>query len=92
MILLGWLLFAFWVVLIFRMCAECVYPFTHEAFRGPMAVLSEAMFVVSDPVVKPLRRILPALHVGAMRFDMALVVLLLATYVGERLAFAAAGS
>jgi YggT family protein len=45
---------------------------------------------LTDPPVKLLRRIIPQLTIGAVRFDLSIMVLLLAAFVGMQLAFGAA--
>ena len=42
---------------------------------------------VTDPPVKLLRRIIPQLTIGAVRFDLSIMVLLLVAFIGMQLAF-----
>jgi YggT family protein len=53
-------------------------------------VILEVILTLTDPPVKLLRRIIPQLTIGAVRFDLSIMVLLLAAFVGMQLAFGAA--
>lgn len=44
-----------------------------------MLVVAEILYSVTDPPLKFLRRILPSPRVGNVRFDLAFIVLFLAT-------------
>jgi YggT family protein len=50
--------------------------------KGITVVILEAIFTVTDPPVKLLRRIIPQLTIGAVRFDLSIMVLLLVTFIG----------
>ena len=45
---------------------------------------------ITDPPVKLLRRLIPQLTIGAVRFDLSIMVLLLVAFIGMQLAFGAA--
>ena len=47
---------------------------------------------LTDPPVRLLRRIIPQLTIGAVRFDLSIMVLLLVAFIGMQLAFGAAAS
>jgi YggT family protein len=53
-------------------------------------VLLEVILTLTDPPVKLLRRLIPQLTIGAVRFDLSIMVLLLVAFVGMQLAFGAA--
>jgi YggT family protein len=53
-------------------------------------VVLEIILTLTDPPVKLLRRIIPQLTVGAVRFDLSIMVLLLVAFIGMNLAFSAA--
>ena len=48
--------------------------------RGASLVMVEACYAATDPPVRFLRRILPTIHLGQGRLDLALPVLFLACY------------
>ena len=89
--ILGFVLFAFWLLLIARVVVEFVRSFARDwRPRGFMVVVLEVIMTVTDPPVKLLRRIIPQLTIGAIRFDLSIMVLLLVAFIGMQLAFSAA--
>lgn len=69
-------LFLFMLVLFARMILGFVMAFSREwRPQGVMLVLTEAVFTVTDPPLKVLRRVIPPLQFGQMRFDVAFLVL-----------------
>jgi YggT family protein len=90
--ILGFALFAFWLLLIARVVVEFIRSFSRDwRPRGPMVVVLEVIMTLTDPPVKLLRRIIPQLTIGAVRFDLSIMVLLLAAFIGMELAWRAAG-
>ena len=90
--ILGFALFAFWLLLIARVVVEFIRSFSRDwRPRGFMVVVLEVIMTVTDPPVKLLRRIIPQLTIGAVRFDLSIMVLLLAAFIGMELAWRAAG-
>ena len=86
-----YVLFFFWLLLLARIVAEMVRSFARQWVPvGPSAVAHEVIFTVTDPPVKLLRRIIPQLTIGAVRFDLSIMVLLLVAFIGMQLAFGAA--
>jgi YggT family protein len=86
--ILGFVLFAFWLLLIARVVVELVRSFARDwRPRGFMVVVLEVIMTVTDPPVKLLRRIIPQLTIGAVRFDLSIMVLLLAAFIGMELAW-----
>ena len=89
--ILGFALFAFWLLLIARVVVEFIRSFSRDwRPRGITVVILEVILTVTDPPVKLLRRIIPQLTVGAIRFDLSIMVLLLVAFIGMQLAFGAA--
>lgn len=86
--ILGFVLFAFWLLLIARVVVEFIRSFSRDwRPRGVMVVVLEVIMTVTDPPVKLLRRVIPQLTIGAVRFDLSIMVLLLAAFVGMELAW-----
>jgi YggT family protein len=86
--ILGFVLFAFWILLIARVVVEFIRSFSRDwRPRGLMVVVLEVIMTVTDPPVKLLRRIIPQLTIGAVRFDLSIMVLLLAAFIGMELAW-----
>ncbi|MEZ0363305.1 YggT family protein [Mycobacterium sp. pUA109] len=89
--ILGLALFVFWLLLIARVVVEFVRSFSRDWHpRGFTVVILEIMMSLTDPPVKLLRRLIPQLTIGAVRFDLSIMVLLLVAFIGMDLAFGAA--
>jgi Predicted integral membrane protein len=89
--ILGLALFVFWLLLIARVVVEFIRSFSRDWHpRGATVVVLEIIMTLTDPPVKLLRRIIPQLTVGAVRFDLSIMVLLLLAFIGMQLAFGAA--
>ncbi len=89
--ILGLALFLFWLLLIARVVVEFVRSFSRDWHpRGATVVILEIVMSLTDPPVKLLRRLIPQLTIGAVRFDLSIMVLLLVAFIGMDLAFGAA--
>jgi YggT family protein len=89
--ILGFALFVFWLLLIARVVVEFIRSFSRDWHpRGFTVVILELIMTVTDPPVKLLRRLIPQLTIGAVRFDLSIMVLLLVAFIGMQLAFGAA--
>ena len=89
--ILGFVLFVFWLLLIARVVVEFIRSFSRDwRPKGVTVVILEVIMTVTDPPVKLLRRIIPQLTIGAIRFDLSIMVLLLVAFIGMQLAFGAA--
>ncbi|NYG05677.1 YggT family protein [Phycicoccus badiiscoriae] len=77
---LRFVLFLFFVVLLGRLVLDWVQAFAREwRPRGPILVVAEIVYTVTDPPLKALRRLIPPLTLGTMRLDLAFLVLMLLT-------------
>ncbi|WP_137148291.1 YggT family protein [Mycolicibacterium sp. CR10] len=89
--ILGFALFVFWLLLIARVVVEFIRSFSRDwQPRGATVVVLEIIMSLTDPPVKLLRRIIPQLTIGSIRFDLSIMVLLLVAFIGMQLAFGAA--
>ena len=88
--ILGFALFVFWLLLIARVVVEFIRSFSRDWHPGVHVVILEVIMTLTDPPVKLLRRIIPQLTIGAIRFDLSIMVLLLVAFIGMQLAFSAA--
>ncbi len=69
-------LFLFMLMLFARMILGFVMSFSREwRPQGVMLVVTEAVFTVTDPPLKLLRRLIPPVQLGHMRLDIAFLVL-----------------
>ena len=74
--------FLFFVVLLGRLVLDWVQAFARDwRPRGALLVVSEAVYTITDPPLKALRRLIPPLTLGAVRLDLAFLVLMLVTSV-----------
>lgn len=69
-------LYTFLLCLIARIVIDLLQAFARD-YRpsGIVLVLFEVVFTVTDPPVKALRRVIPPLRIGAVAFDLAILVL-----------------
>ncbi len=90
--ILGFALFVFWLLLIARVVVEFIRSFSRDWHPrgGATVVILELIMTITDPPVKLLRRLIPQLTIGAVRFDLSIMVLLLVAFIGMQLAFGAA--
>ncbi|MBI8989281.1 YggT family protein [Corynebacterium meridianum] len=65
-------------ILVLRIVVEMIHSFSRN-FRPPrwFAYLAEPLFVLTDPPVKALRRVIPPLRMGNVALDMSIIVLFL---------------
>ncbi|MFZ0831986.1 MAG: YggT family protein [Mycobacterium sp.] len=86
--ILGFALFVFWLLLIARVVIEFIRSFSRDwRPRGLTVVILEIVLTITDPPVKLLRRIIPQLTIGAVRFDLSIMVLLLVAFIGMQVAW-----
>jgi YggT family protein len=75
-------LFVFWLLLIGRIIVEFIRTFARDwRPSGIVVVLLEAIFTVTDPPVKLLRRIIPPVNLGGVRLDLSIMVLLFGVFI-----------
>jgi YggT family protein len=70
---LYYVLFFFWLLLV-RAFARDWRP------AGGVAVSLEAVYTVTDPPVKALRRVIPMVRIGSRGLDLSIMVLLLVVF------------
>lgn len=72
--------FVFFVVLIGRLVLDWVQVFARDwRPRGVLLVIAEAIYSITDPPLKALRRVVPPLQLGSIRLDLAFLILFFAT-------------
>ena len=74
---LPWLIVSlFFIVLIGRLVLDWIQVFARDwRPTGPVLVVAEGVYSVTDPPLKALRRVLPPLRLGSVSFDLAFIVL-----------------
>lgn len=91
--ILAFALFVFWLLLIARVVIEFIRSFSRDwQPRGVTVVILEAVMTATDPPVKLMRRLIPQLTIGAVRFDLSIMLLLLVAFMGWQMAWNAAMS
>jgi YggT family protein len=46
--------------------------------RGPLLLLSETVYTLTDPPLKAIRRVVPSLRIGNVSLDLSFIILLFA--------------
>jgi YggT family protein len=49
--------------------------------RGPLLVILEAVYSITDPPIKALRRFIPPLRIGNFALDLSFILVLVAAYI-----------
>jgi YggT family protein len=72
--------FLFLIALIARIAFDWIQFFSRDwRPKGPVLVVAEGAYSVTDPAVRTLRRLIPPLRLGAVQLDLAIIVLFLLT-------------
>ena len=81
-----YLLFVFWLLLTARIVVELVRAFARGWHPpGGVAVALESIYIVTDPPVRTLRRVIPPVRLGGIALDLSIMVLLLVVFILMRL-------
>lgn len=76
-------LFLYTLLLLGRLVVEMVQSFARRwRPKGPSVVIIEVVFMLTDPPVKLLRRLIPPLNLGAVRLDLSLMIILILVAIG----------
>lgn len=74
-------LFFYILCLLGRLVADWIQMFARGwTPRGPLLLLLEAIYTVTDPPIKLVRRVLPPLRLGGVAIDISFFVVLLIAY------------
>ncbi|AKL65778.1 YggT family protein [Streptomyces sp. Mg1] len=75
-------LMCFLIVLIFRLVMDYVFQFARSWTPGKaMVVVLEAIYTLTDPPLKLLRRFIPPLRLGGVALDLSFFVLMIIVYI-----------
>ncbi|WP_232821958.1 YggT family protein [Desertihabitans aurantiacus] len=70
------LLGLYWIILLARMVLSWVPMFSPQwSPKGPVLVVAEGVYTVTDPPLRFLRRFIPPLRVGQVAVDLSFMVL-----------------
>jgi YggT family protein len=76
--IISWVLWVFMLVLFGRMILSWVPVLVRDwQPRGPVLVLAELVYSITDPPLRALRKVLKPVRVGAMSLDLAFIALFL---------------
>lgn len=79
---LGFVLWLFFIALIARVVLSYVFMFARDYTpTGPMLLIVESVYTVTDPPLKFLRRFIPPLRLGNVALDLSLTVLMLLVFI-----------
>lgn len=82
-------LWIYFLILIFRLVMDIVLQFARDYRpRGPMLVLVEIAYTLTDPPLRLIRRLIPPLRLGGIALDLAFLVLLIVVQILMRLVVA----
>ena len=71
---IGWVLWIFLLVLFARMILSWIPVLVRDwQPRGPMLVVAEVIYSVTDPPLRALRRVLKPVRIGNMMLDLAFI-------------------
>ena len=74
---LGFLLFLYFIVLLARLVLDWIQVFSRDwRPRGPVLVIAEVVYSLTDPPLRALRKIIPPLRLGGIALDLAFLVLI----------------
>ena len=84
LILVLWL---FFILLIARLVLDYVQMFARSwRPRGPLLIVAEIVYTVTDPPLRALRKVIPPLRIGSVSLDMSFLVLVILVNIGIWLA------
>ncbi len=84
--LLGLVVLVFFVFLLARLVLDWIQAFARDwRPQGVMLVVAEAVYTVTDPPLKGLRRVIPPVRIGQVSLDLAFMILFIATLLLLRL-------
>ncbi len=75
-------LWLYWLVLIGRLVFDFVQIFARSwRPKGPLLILAEIIYSLTDPPLRLLRKVIPPLKLGGIQFDLAFLVLIIAVQI-----------
>ena len=77
--LISSLLSLYVLILIARLVLEYVSIFARDwRPKGPLLLISETVFTLTDPPLKAIRKVVPSLRIGSVALDLSFIILLFA--------------
>lgn len=85
-LILSYVLGLYLIVLIGRLVFDWVQVFARDwRPQGPVLVLANGLYALTDPPLNALRRVIPPLRLGSVALDLAFLVLFLVVSLGRSL-------
>lgn len=80
--LLSLVVFLFLISLLIRLVFDWIQVFSRDFRpRGIVLVIAEAVYSVTDPPLRALRKVIPPLRIGSVQLDLAFTLLFLVTII-----------
>lgn len=80
-LLLAWVLNIFLMLLLIRLAFDWIQMFARDwRPRGPLLVVAEAVYTVTDPPLRAVRKVIPPLRLGGVALDLSFMVVIFAVY------------
>lgn len=74
---LATILTVYWIVFIARLILDLVQMLVRGwTPRGPLLLLAELIYTLTDPPLRALRRVIPPLRIGNVAFDLAFLIVI----------------
>jgi YggT family protein len=84
-----WLSFAlgiYWYILVGRLIFEWIPAFSPTwRPRGALLIIAEALYTLTDPPVRLVRKFIPPVRVGSVSLDLSFLVILFAITIAQRI-------
>jgi YggT family protein len=65
------LLFIYWIVLLVRVISS----FFPIPFSGPVRQIMDIVYAITEPVMRPLRNMIPPIRMGAIALDLSPIII-----------------
>lgn len=80
--ILAFVVWLYLLVVFGRLILDWIQVFARDwRPRGIMLVIAEAVYTLTDPPLRALRKVIPPLRIGGMSLDLGFLVLVIALYV-----------
>lgn len=77
-----WLLTVYWLILLVQVLLSWAFVLgVRRPYAGPGRVLVDALDAVTEPVLRPLRALIPPVRAGGMGLDLSILVAFVILYV-----------
>jgi YggT family protein len=84
---IGYAVYLYILLVLARICLEVTRQFA-RSWRpaGTAAIGVELVYVVTDPPIRALRRLVPPLRLGSVSLDLSVIIVLIVLFVLQRVA------